>query len=257
MALTRNADRGPVSLVLLVHNETQVIERVVREFHLKVIAKVPGSEIIIAEDGSTDGTKEVLRALCREFPEVRLEERAERRGYVEAYRAAMALPRNDLILFCDAGGKHDPDDFWPMYEAIDGCDMVIGYKVKRQDPAFRIVLTKVFNFCVNRYFGLSYRDIDCPLRLIRKEAFDEVARVPWLQSSLINFEVTVRLVKMGYRVQEVPVKHFARRDGGSRGLPPRTIPRVVWQTLCNFPAIARTAAARPSRTPVASTSSNV
>jgi hypothetical protein len=105
-------------------------------------------------------------------------------------------------------------------------------------------LTKVFNFSVNRYFGVSFRDIDCPLRLIRKPAFQAVAEVPWLQTALINFEVTVRMVKMGFRVKEVPVRHFARKHGSSRGLPPRTIPKVIVRTLRNFPAIKRSLAPR-------------
>jgi hypothetical protein len=54
---------------------------------------------------------------------------------------------------------------------------------------------------------------------------------------LINFEVTVRMAKMGFRVTEMPVKHFARKNGPSRGLPAKTIPLVVLKTLSNFPKI--------------------
>jgi glycosyltransferase involved in cell wall biosynthesis len=228
-----------------VHNEAEVIEGVIREFHEKVISKIPGSEIVVAEDGSKDGTKEILHRLCNEVPELRLEEGRDKRGYVKAFRDAMQHPKNDLILFCDASGKHDPDDFWVMYEQIGDYDMIIGYKVNRQDPFYRIVLTKVFNFCVNRYFSVSFRDIDCPLRLFRKEAFRKVEEVPWIQTSLINFEITLRMVKGGFRVKEVPVKHFARRNGPSRGLPAKTIPKVVLETLRNFPAIRRSIAATP------------
>lgn len=238
-----------VSLVLLVHNEADVVEGVIREFHTKVASKIPGSEIVVAEDGSTDGTKDILRRLCDEIPEMRLEEGEEKRGYVNAFRTAMALTNHDLILFCDASGKHDPDDFWPMYEQIADCDMIVGYKTNRQDPFYRIVLTKVFNFCVNRYFDVSFRDIDCPFRLIRKEAYRKVDEVPWIQAALINFEVTVRMVKMGFRVKEVPVKHFARKNGTSRGLPLKTIPKVVLETLSNFPAIRRSIVANATCPP--------
>jgi glycosyltransferase involved in cell wall biosynthesis len=236
----------PVSLVLLVHNEAEVVEGVIREFHTKVVSKIPGSEIVVAEDGSTDGTKDILHRLRDEIPEMRLEEGDQKRGYVAAFRAAMALPTQDLVLFCDASGKHDPDDFWPMYEQIADYDMIVGYKAHRQDPFYRIVLTKVFNFCVNCYFDVCFRDIDCPFRLIRRDAYRKVEEVPWIQSALINFEVTVRMVKMGFRVKEVPVKHFARKNGPSRGLPLKTIPRVVLGTLSNFPAIRRSLLTRPT-----------
>jgi glycosyltransferase involved in cell wall biosynthesis len=237
MSTVECVTQAPVSLVLLVHNEAEVIENVIREFHEKLTSRIPGSEIVVAEDGSTDGTKEILYRLRGEIPELRLEEGKEKRGYVNAFKAAMALPRNELIVFCDASGKHDPDDVWPMLARTGDYDMIVGYKVNRQDPFYRIVLTKVFNFCVNHYFDLSFRDIDCPLRVIHKSAFAEVAKVPWIQRSLINFEVTVRMAKMGFRVTEMPVKHFARKNGASRGLPARTIPMVVLKTLSNFPKI--------------------
>jgi glycosyltransferase involved in cell wall biosynthesis len=232
----------PVSVLLLVHNEAEVIEGVIREFHSKVVSKIPGSEIVVAEDGSNDGTKEILHRLCDEIPELHLEEGQAKRGYVKALKDAMTHPKNELILFCDASGKHDPDDFWLMYEQIADSDMIVGYKVKRQDPFYRIILTKVFNFCVNHYFDVSFRDIDCPLRLFRKTAFQKVAEVPWIQTDLINFEITVRMVKGGFRVKEVPVKHFARTNGPSRGLPGKKIPSVVLKTLGNFPAIQRSIA---------------
>jgi glycosyltransferase involved in cell wall biosynthesis len=171
MSTVECVTQAPVSLVLLVHNEAEVIENVIREFHEKLTSKIPDSEIVVAEDGSTDGTKEILYRLRGEIPELRLEEGKEKRGYINAFKAAMALPRNELIVFCDASGKHDPDDVWPMLARTDDYDMIVGYKVNRQDPFYRIVLTKVFNFCVNHYFDLSFRDIDCPLRVIHKSAF--------------------------------------------------------------------------------------
>src|SRR5947208_7869634 len=157
-------DLGPVSVVLLAHNEAEVIESVIRGFHEKIICKLPGSEIIVAEDGSTDGTKEILARLVQTLPGLRWEEGKEKRGYVNAFKKAMALPTNDLVVFCDCSGKHDPDDVWPMYRMMDTHDMVLGYKVHRADPLYRNVMSAVFNWLVNRYFAVGFKDIDCPLR---------------------------------------------------------------------------------------------
>ena len=55
----------------------------------------------------------------------------EKRGYVNAFKA-MSLPKNELILFCDCSGKHDPNDIWAMLDIIEINDMVIGYKIKRK-----------------------------------------------------------------------------------------------------------------------------
>ncbi|MCG9966634.1 glycosyltransferase family 2 protein [Pelotomaculum terephthalicicum JT] len=229
----------PITLVILVHNEADVIERVIRDFMDKVINKIPDSEFIVAEDGSTDGTKEILARLVEEYPSLKWVEGKERLGYVRAYKRAMSLAKNKLILFCDSGGKHDPNDFWKMYPLMNKYDMVIGYKVKRRDPFYRIIITKMFNFLINTYFGVSFRDIDCPLRLIKKSAYDNIAKDEWLEKFLVNYELVIRMVYAGYRVTEVPVIHFNRESGSSRGLPLNKIPRVILSTISIMPKIKK------------------
>jgi glycosyltransferase involved in cell wall biosynthesis len=228
---------APVSIVLLAHNEAEVIESVVRGFHEAVVSKLPGSEIIVAEDGSTDGTKEILARLVRTLNGVRWEEGRERRGYVNAFKKAMSLPVNELVVFCDSSGKHDPEDVWRMYPLMADHDMVLGYKVNRADPLYRNVMSAVFNWIVNRYFDVGFKDIDCPLRILRRSAFADIASMPWHERALVNFELTLRFQYRGYRVTQVPVRHFPRRSGPSRGLPLKKIPRVIINTLRNFSAI--------------------
>lgn len=228
---------GPVSVVLLAHNEAEVIESVVRGFHEAVVSKIPGSEIIVAEDGSTDGTKEILARLVRTLPNVRWEEGKERRGYVNAFKQAMSHPVNELVVFCDCSGKHDPGDVWQMYRLMADHDLVLGYKVNRADPLYRNVMSSVFNWLVNRYFAVGFKDIDCPLRIFRKSAFADIASMTWYERALVNFELTLRFHYRGYRVTQVPVRHFRRQSGPSRGLPLKKIPRVIVNTLRNFSAI--------------------
>ena len=228
---------GPVSVVLLAHNEAEVIESVVRSFYDKVVSQIPGSEIIVAEDGSTDGTKEILARLVQTLPGLRWEEGKEKRGYVNAFKKAMSLPVNDLVVFCDSSGKHDPDDVWPMYRMMKDYDMVLGYKVDRADPLYRNIMSAVFNKLVNTYFSVGFKDIDCPLRIFRKSAFLDIAAMQWHERALINFELTLRFQYRGYKVAQVPVRHFPRQFGESRGLPLKKIPRVIVNTLRNFSII--------------------
>jgi glycosyltransferase involved in cell wall biosynthesis len=231
------SNHAPVSIVLLAHNEAEIIESVVRGFHEAVVSRIPGSEIIVAEDGSTDGTKEILARLVRTLTCLRWEEGKERRGYVNAFKKAMLLPVNELVIFCDSSGKHDPHDVWPMYELMADHDMVLGYKVNRADPFYRNFMSAVFNWIVNNYFDVGFKDIDCPLRIFRKSAFADIASMAWHERALVNFELTLRFQYRGYRVAQVPVHHFRRQFGTSRGLPLKKIPRVIVNTLRNFSAI--------------------
>jgi len=97
---------GPVSVVIPVYNEGDVIEKVVRDFYAKVVSKVPGSELIVAEDGSTDNTKAILGRLAEELP-IRLVSSDERKGYTRAVKDALKLPRFDLVFFSDSDGQQD------------------------------------------------------------------------------------------------------------------------------------------------------
>jgi len=234
-----NYNYQPVSVVILAHNEVEIIEQVINDFQRKIIKKIPFSEIIIAEDGSTDGTKDILKKLTSKYNSLKWIEGKEKLGYVQAYKNSLKKPRNELILFCDCSGKHDPDDFWSLYELISKNDMVIGFKKVRNDPVYRVILGKIFNFFVRKYFKVNFKDIDCPLRLIKKTPLNKILKQNFYETNLINFELTLRFHFSGYKVAETPVKHFQRLNGSSRGLPLKKIPLVILEVLKNFPRIKK------------------
>ncbi|MCX6357411.1 MAG: glycosyltransferase family 2 protein [Candidatus Aureabacteria bacterium] len=229
----------PVSALLLVYNEAEVIEDVVRGVHREVVAKIPGSELVIAEDGSTDGTKEILARIVPEMPGTRLVQGTARKGYTRAYKDALKLCRNELIFFSDSSGKHDSHDFWKLAAVIDNADMVIGIKTARHDPLYRVLMSRVFNFMVSRYFGHSFRDINSGFRLMRMGAIRDVLDDNWYMKHLINFEFTLRVMARGFRIAEVPVTHNPRSHGPSRGLPVKKIPEAIIMALRTFPKLKK------------------
>jgi glycosyltransferase involved in cell wall biosynthesis len=229
----------PISALLLVYNEAEVIDEVAHGIYREVVRKIPGSELVIAEDGSTDGTKEILARIVPGMPGARLVEGRERKGYTKAYKDALHLCRNELIFFSDSSGKHDPRDFWKLAGPIEDYDIVIGCKTGRQDPLYRIVISRVFNFLVSRYFGHRFTDINSGFRLMRREAVLKVLDEKWHMKHLINFEFTLRTMAHGCRVVEVPVSHRPRMHGASRGLPLKKIPEAVFMALRTFPRLKR------------------
>lgn len=225
-----------VSIVMLVYNEADIIERVIREYYNEVFIKLNNAEFIVAEDGSTDGTKDILLKLEKEL-NIKIVSGVERKGYVQAYKDSIKLPQKDIIFFTDSSGKHLPSDFWNLYSKINQYDVVSGYKINRKDPFYRIIMTKVFNFLVNIYFGTHFKDIDSGFKLIRREAMLDILQDEWICSDLISFETMVRLSYRGYRIIEVPVGHRPRENGESRGLPLKKIPKVIKMVLFNFRAV--------------------
>jgi glycosyltransferase involved in cell wall biosynthesis len=227
----------PISLIMLVHNEAETIEAVIRSYYQQIIAKLPGSEFIIAEDGSTDGTKEILDRLTKEL-NLRLISGQERKGYANAFRQALTYPKNEIIFLSDSGGKHEPADFWKLYSKINEADLVIGVKTNREDSRFRRLLTWGYNKIINLYFGSNFHDIDSGFRLVKKSMVDKISKKPWLFKELIASEFTLRLWGQGSKIAEVPVTYHARL-GPSRGLPLKKIPRAIGQALINLPKLKR------------------
>lgn len=231
-----------VSIVMLVYNEAEIIEGVVREYYNEVYSKLDDAEFIVAEDGSTDGTKEILSRLSTELSITLVSgDNGLRKGYVKALRDSMEIPQKDIVFFTDSSGKHFPKDFWNLYKEIKWNDVVSGYKIERKDPTYRIVLTRAFNWLVNLYFRTNFKDIDSGFKLIRRRALLDILRDNWICTDLISFEIMIRLGYRGYRIKEIPVRHRARKNGSSRGLPLKKIPRVVKMVLSKFGAVKKDA----------------
>jgi len=216
----------PISLLMLVHNEAPVIEGVVRDYHREVIGRLPGSEFIVVEDGSRDGTTEILDGLRGELG-LTVIHRDERRGYTAAMREALSLPKHDLVFFSDSDGQHDPRDFWKLANRIRTADLVIGVKSPRRDPWYRIVISRVFNALIAAMFGLRVSDINSGFRLMTRRLVDDLLRDEWRLRACIASELTIRAHCRGYAIAEVPVRHRARPFGRSKGLPLSKIPRAV------------------------------
>lgn len=229
-------DIKPISLIILVHQEADIIESVIKEFYEKIISKIPESEFIVCEDGSTDGTKEILKNI-KETYNLTLNMGNSKKGYTQAMKEAFRMTKNPVIFFSDSDGQHDPDDFWKMFPLLETNDMVIGWKRNRKDAWFRLLITKVFNSIIRYYFRVKIHDIDCGFRLVKKEVIEFILEQEWRLKHCVNAELTVKVDKAGYKVTEVPVSHFPRKTGDSRGLPVNKLPNIIMHILKRFPEI--------------------
>jgi len=247
LPLTPGVDitRAPVSVLLIAYNEAETIAAEVESFYREVVEKLPGSDLVVAEDGSRDGTSEILRELAGRLP-ITLVQGAERKGYKQALLDALKLPCREWVLFSDTGGKFRAEDFWKLEPYRESADLIVAVKVSRSDQRYRKLMTKVFNFLVSRYFGFPVRDIDSGFRLYRHSLARGIADQKMVFRDLINAEFTLRMLASGARFREVPVIATAR-PGQSRGMPPRRIPGVILHILRNFPRLKKELSARERR----------
>ena len=169
----------------------------------------PDAEIVVVDDGSTDGTGRV----AREFP-VTVISHPGNRGYGAALKTGIVHAKHDLIVFFDADGQHDPAHIRPMLDALATADLVIGErKTYTRRSALhwlgRRFLTRFIHFLTR----LDLRDINCGLRAARR---DLIQRYLNLLPDGFSFSTTSTVVfaKFGHRLTFVPVE-VRRRIGTS------------------------------------------
>lgn len=237
----------PVSIIINVFNEAGTIEPEIRAIYEEIILKLPGSELIVAEDGSTDGTKEIITRLKAELGLIHSTS-TERKGYAKAFRDAVSLAKNPCVFFSDTGGKQDFADFWKLYPFCEKFGIVSGYRSGRRDQLYRRLMTWAYNLLLRAYFGVGFRDADAGFRIYQIAVIRKIANEPWINRHLISSELALRAVYSGFAVKEVPVL-YRQRAGTSRGLPTRKIPNVIVSVLKNFVRLKKTLTAPDYRLP--------
>ena len=186
-------------------------------------------EIILVNDGSTDGTGAVVREMVRHIPELRLIEHYPNRGYGGALKAGFAAARKELIAFVPADDQFLFAEIDRFLEKIDDADLVCGYRVHRQDNLMRRLNGWGWNTTVRLLFGYLCRDVDCGFKLLRRRVLEQV--VLRSDGAMIDTELLAGARARGFRIAEVPVTHLPRSAGAATGANPRVIVKAFRDLL--------------------------
>jgi glycosyltransferase involved in cell wall biosynthesis len=201
-----------LSVVVPVFNERDSLLQLIDELQAGVRSFVASYEIILVDDGSTDGSWRVIQDLASSQPMVSGIRFRRNFGKAAALTAGMKAANGQLILMLDADLQDDPAEFPALLEMIhSGYDVVNGWKQRRLDPWHKVYPSRVFNWLVGRMTGLTLHDHNCGLKLFRSEVAQEVN----LYGELHRF-IPVLAHARGFRVTEVAVNHRSRQHGHSK-----------------------------------------
>jgi glycosyltransferase involved in cell wall biosynthesis len=185
-------------------------------------------EITVVDDGSSDRTGAIADELARKDPRVRVIHHGTRRGYGGAVRSGLSSATKPWIFYTDGDRQFALEDLERLIAASDGADAVVGFRLKRADPARRLVVAWVYNHLISLLFGGGWRDVDCAFKLFRREVFE---RVPLERvrsnGAFFSPEMLITLGRAGIRVNQVGVRHFPRTAHEPKGAPPRVILRAI------------------------------
>ena len=208
----------PISILMPVCQEAEGIESVVAELVEVVYRYLPeGSEFLIEEGGSTDGTKEILQELTQRWPFIQVNYSDRKEGFAAAARKLYQRANCPLVFFTDSDGQCVASEFWRLMNAINDYDMVLGRKRVRHDPLTRRVTSRVFNMIARFLFGLQYHDINFGFRLSSRKAILEVLEDVRIMPTMINSEIAIIAYSRGFRMKEVIVHHRPRLFGMVQG----------------------------------------
>ncbi|MFN2586689.1 MAG: glycosyltransferase family 2 protein [Actinomycetota bacterium] len=184
-------------------------------------------EVIVVDDGSSDGTGEVVREYARGDERIRLVTHEVNRGYGEALRSGLNAARGDAVFFTDADRQFHLDDIARLLAAYPTSPFVVGYRLKRSDPKHRLFVARVYHAALKAVFGLRVRDVDCAFKLLDRTALDPIRPDLVSRSAFISPELLIRARMAGVSVVEVGVPHYPRAAGRPKGATPKVIARTI------------------------------
>ena len=201
-----------LSIMVPVLNEDESLETLHAEISKVVSEHALDVEMILVDDGSTDGTWDLIEKLAARDKRVQGIRFRRNFGKAAALTAAMRSARGELVLMMDADLQDNPKEIPRFLEKLDeGYDVVNGWKERRLDPWHKVYPSKIFNGMIGLLTGLWLHDHNCGFKLFRREVSDEIR----LYGEMHRF-IPVLAHSRGYRVAEITVHHRERQYGRSK-----------------------------------------
>ncbi len=202
-----------ISLTVPVYNEKEALAPLLEKVRSVMIRHGRPWEIIFVNDGSTDGSAEVLDCMAADHPEVKVVHFRRNFGQTAAMMAGFDFASGDTIVPMDGDGQNDPEDIPRMLARLDeGYEVCSGWRKDRQDNALQRNIPSILaNKLISAVSGVRLHDFGCSLKAYRAEVIKGVR----LYGEMHRF-LPIYAKWHGARITEIPVNHFARQTGHSK-----------------------------------------
>src|SRR3989338_9919650 len=189
-------------------------------------------EVIVIDDGSQDGSRELLMdvKLKNEVPQFKLIMHEKNKGYGSVLQSGFKTATKEWVFYTDGDGQYDVRELPRLWNKMTPeTDIVNGFKIKRHDPLFRIIVGYLYQYIMQWAFWLPVTDVDCDFRLIRRKVFDTVNLAS--TTGTVTIELVKKVQQAGFRFTEVGVSHHFRTYGTSQFFSFKRVFKTLWKLI--------------------------
>jgi glycosyltransferase involved in cell wall biosynthesis len=195
------------------YNEEGNIEQAVRDVQQHVLSIVPGSQLVVVDDGSKDATGSILDNLAGADNRIVVLHR-KNSGHGPSLLAGMQASAGDYIFLIDSDRQIPLDCFPALWQAAQTHDAVFGTRRNRQDPLVRLCLSRVIGVFMLLLFATAAPDVNAPCKLFRRKIWQEFhAAIPADDILAPSIMLNIFTRRHGYTVENIAVAHGARTQG--------------------------------------------
>lgn len=215
-----------LDLILPIYNEKDNLRSLINEIDEELSGSGTTYRVILVDDGSTDGSTELIRDLTEENESVSSIHFRNNQGQSAAFAAGFDAATSPYVVTMDADGQNDPAEIPGMLEEIEEYDVVAGYRANRKDHWIRLAASKIANSFRNWITGDEIIDTGCSLKVFKKEVVKDIPMFEGMHRFLPT------LAKMeGYSVTQHPTNHRPRQGGETKYSISGRLGKTIWDLL--------------------------
>ncbi len=216
-----------ISVVMPAYNEKDNIEEAVSSA-LSVLRDVSNDyEIVIVDDGSTDGTSAMLDKMAAQIPALKVIHHDKNYKFGRTVRDGIAAARKDLVFLTDSDNPIDMEDMKKAIPLMKEYDFVSGRRLTREPSVKRIIYTAVYNRMIRTLFRLNVGDVNFSYKMIKRELLQKLDLRS--EGSFIDAEMLIEAKRLGARIREINIMYYPRVVGESTLASPAVIVKILYE----------------------------
>ncbi len=203
-----------VCVIIPAYNDEHTVGRLVDDTDCLLKELCEDFEILCINDGSTDSTLAVLGEKERINPRLKVINHEVNQGFGRTIKELYLSGSKELVFSLPGDYQYAPKEIIPMADGLRNHDLVIGRRIKRNDPPRRRLQSLTYNALLRTVYGVGFTDVNS-IKLFKREILDHINLES--DTAFVDAELVIRTVQAGFRVVEVPIEHRARETQGAGG----------------------------------------